>query len=147
MYPLFTSSLQYSFDYTKELRGGVGIAAMPWDGVITYIYKSLTFGDQDAHVTLSVGQPINIEDSQLNLTRFVVGSIGSNLKLSDSIYFVTESWILYMLNSQVAPINALTSLGFRFQGKQFAFDLGAWGVYDSGQSIPGPWLEVTWNFE
>ena len=146
-YPIFVSSIQYSFDYTDDLRGGVGLAMMPWDGLITYVYKSISYGNEDAHVTLSFGQPANIEEGRIQFTRFLVSSLGSNIKLSKSVRFITESWLLCMLNSQYSPIELLYSAGFRFQGEQFAFDVGSFGIYDSGRLFTGPWLELTWNFE
>ncbi|MAD61922.1 MAG: hypothetical protein CMH49_10500 [Myxococcales bacterium] len=146
-YPISVASLQYSFDYATDWRGGVGIAMMPWDGLITYVYKSVTYGDEAAHVTLSIGQPLNSEDGTIQFTRFLVSSFSGNIKLSKSIHFITENWLLYMLNSQSLSVELMHSLGFRFQGEQFAFDLGAFNTKDSGRILDGPWFEFTWNFE
>ena len=146
-YPISVASLQYSFDYATDWRGGVGIAMMPWDGLITYIYKSITYGDEAAHMTLSIGQPLNSEDGTIQFTRFLVSSFSGNIQLSKSIHFITESWLLYMLDSQYFSVELMYSLGFRFQGEQFAFDLGAFNTKDSGKILEGPWFEFTWNFE
>ena len=146
-YPISIASLQYSFDYATDWRGGVGIAMMPWDGLITYIYKSVTYGDEDAHMTLSIGQPLNSEDGTIQFTRFLVSSLSGNIKLNKSIHFITESWLLYMLNSQYLSVEFMYSLGIRCQGEQFAFDLGAFNTKDSGKVLEGPWFEFTWNFE
>ena len=94
---------------------------MPWDGLITYVYKSVSYGDEDAHLTLSFGQPANIEKGRIQFTRFLVSSLGSNIKLSKSVRLITESWLLYMLNSQYSPIELLYSAGFSISRRTIRF--------------------------
>lgn len=112
-------------------------------------HVSATWGDANAHLTLSAGAVAFFPGQSRPWPRFV---IAGDLRLFPHVAAITENWFFVAVpgpGSSGRPL--FSSLGLRLFGKSFAVDLGGvllvwiWNSRPSG-ALPVPWLAVTCNF-
>jgi hypothetical protein len=153
-----------------HLAAGVETLVLPVLGGMGGIgFASATWGDADAHLTLSAGHPFvtDFNDSRGGIG-FPQGvylfTLSANLRVSDRVALMSENWVLSDFSGTNATLHAL---GFRLINRSVAVELGfidglsirrqevvvPYGSV-SGTSteaeilspIPIPWVDFTWNF-
>ena len=140
---------KYGWTLNRDWRVATGVetVVIPQEGTLVFPYAGTTYGTQRRHVTVNLGQPFKFDTSEFEAARFFLVSINGNVWLSEHMRLVTENWVLYF-DSVNVDLRTLFSLAMRFQGQQFATDLGLAIMGDGANlsSIPLPWLDFTYNF-
>lgn len=119
-------------------------------GALGLGFVVVTLGRPDQHVSVGVGQSAVSFDQTFEVGPTPV-VIAVNLRLSDALAFVTESWLFVDPKQTLFPstFRFFPSAGVRFLGRRFAADLGVVPIWIGDGDvplIPIPWLDVTWNF-
>ncbi len=129
-----------------------GVSPLPPRGVpmAGLGFGSVTYGDRDKHVTLSVGLPLILANPTMLAEFFKapIFTLSGNYRLSRSLALVTENW-LYMPIPQPESYGLVNSLALRIMGDKLATDVGFVIVSESHGMlipIPAPWLNFTYNF-
>jgi hypothetical protein len=102
------------------------------------VYGITTYGNSSASITAGAGWGFSGE----NFSNTPVFLVGGEIRLSNSIKFITENWI------PVESNGAMISFGLRFFGKKVAGDLGfirPTGSIDKGFPFI-PWIGFAYNF-
>lgn len=112
---------------------------------LTLIYGNGTYGTNNASVTIGAGLSFSNDNNSGNYPLLI---LGGDIKISNSLKFITENWI------STSPESAqIFSFGIRFFGRSLAGDFGLIHIRDGGgdSAIEGwpffPWIGLNYNFD
>lgn len=113
-------------------------------GAMGFVFGTGTLGNDNAHLTLSVGKPFLLSRDESLQGDFLITASG-NLRVSKHVALVTENWFVPIAER----LWTVDAVGVRVMGQKMAVDLGAvWVTSSEGfvTSIPVPWLSFVYNF-
>jgi len=130
----------------EKLRIGAGLQTFNVaQESLTLPFVVGTVGAEDRHVSLSVG---SLGVGRGTDDRLTLYNLAGSVRVRDNLALVSEN---YVVTSQYDDgVLMAPSGGVRFIGTTFSTDLGFFvptGAMFSGEIIPIPWLDVTWNFD
>jgi len=111
---------------------------------ITLLYGNGTYGTNNASLTIGAGISFSNDNNSGSHPMLI---LGGDVKVSNSVKFITENWI------STAPNSAqIYSFGVRFFGKSLAGDFGLVHIrYNGESSMEGwpfiPWIGLNYNFD
>ncbi len=114
-------------------------------------FATVTYGDPDAHVSLSVAEPLNLIGNRANFIGWLqnpIVTLSGNYRLTRGLALVTENWA-FIPTSQPESFFAIDALAARVMGEHMAADLGLcllWGRAGLLVNFPVPWIGFTYNF-
>lgn len=115
-------------------------------GVVGFLFGTGTYGTPNAHVSLGLGKPFQLNNTGGRLPSDFIVTLSGNLRVAERVALVTENWVLPTLSSPDAsglpPM--LNSLAVRLFGEHWAVDLGLIRV--PSVPVPVPWLDFSYNF-
>ncbi len=143
---MLVAAVKVGIPVGEKLRIGAGLQTF------NVAHESLTLpfivgtvGTEDRHASLSVGSLGAGRETDERLTLY---NLAGSLRVRDNLALVSEN---YVVTSQYADgVLLAPSGGVRFIGTAFSTDLGFFvptGSMLSGEFVPIPWLDVTWNFD
>jgi hypothetical protein len=140
----FVGGVKVGGEWTKHFHVAVGLEAVALPigrSAFGQGYVATTLGSPDAHLTLGLGVPLSVSTLRFEEPRFVIGTLGGTLRLTNRLALVTEHWALF---GYMAEPQLLNSLGLRIIGERWGVDLGAMRV--PTVAIPVPWLNFSWHW-
>lgn len=116
-----------------EVSAGIGFAVT-------------TLGERDKSITLGLGLGYTKESGKnLEFAKHPIIMIGGNARISNSVAFVSENWLITGSNFDISQ--QPFSLGFRFFGEHISVDFGFIIILDVIEGgFPVPWLSFVYNF-
>jgi hypothetical protein len=105
-----------------------------------------TYGERDRCFTLGIGLGYTkMEDEDLKFAEHPIIMFGGNARISNSIAFVSENWLITGSNFDLAK--QPFSIGFRFFGDHISVDVAFIIILDIiDEGFPVPWLSFVYNF-
>ncbi len=116
-------------------EGGAGVA-----------FTSATFGEQDKSFTAGLGLGyLKREDGSFEFAEYPIIMLGGNIRVSNSIAFVGESWLI--LGNNVSMSEQPFAFALRIFGDNLAADVGVILVGEALEDgVVIPWLSIVYNF-
>ena len=108
---------------------------------IGFVFGSATYGNDERHLTLSVGKPFMLSKSEQDLGPLILTLSGA-YRISRRVGVVMENWV--MLPDDDAELFRLHGLAARLIFENVAVDIG--GVLIDDTNFPVPWLDFTYNW-
>ena len=128
------------------VSGGALYSSFPGEFSAGIVYAVGTCGRHDGSVTGGIGFGYSKDGSgDFEFSENPVIMLGANVRLSNSIAFLSENWII--TGERVDFGDQPKGLAIRFFGDRIAFDLGViliGSVLEEG--FPIPWLSVAYHF-
>ena len=110
-------------------------------------YGVATVGEQDKSLTAGIGFGyIREEDEDFKFARRPILMLGGNIRLSNSLAFVSENWFypISEMNFDEQPF----ALALRFFGDRLAVDAGLIFSFEMvSKGFPMPWLSFVYHFK
>ena len=152
--PIGTVGLKLAAPVADKLRLGAGAQAIliPVEGVEAagFAFGNATYGTPDTHVTLAGGAVVAFSAGEVPAA---AGTIGINHRLGPRVAFLSENWVLVILNGEDGPWGVpffmVPSGGVRLFGPSFAVDLALVPVITGETDLPVlplPWVSFAWNW-
>ncbi|MAA78927.1 MAG: hypothetical protein CL916_06675 [Deltaproteobacteria bacterium] len=166
--------LRYGTEVYEDVYVGGGIETFfIAEQSLSIPFVNATYGDSEQHITIGGG--VTLLDFDIERTELIPLYFSAYKRISPSIAFITENWILNAPYSEYVYTGVMTpgcdpnidycyedelqydwrridvemvasSIGIRFIAKKFTTDLGLVNTFSSGDYFPVPWLDVSWYF-
>jgi hypothetical protein len=111
-----------------------------------FLFGTATVGDEDAHLSVSLGRPFVLSQGVGALPVELIGTASGSIRVHKHFALVTENWLLPSAEGTVAFFSG----GFRIISGRIAVDVGGiWMLTPMGglaTAVPLPWLDFTYNF-
>ena len=136
---LGVGGIRLSFKQNDIVHLGGGVEVIHYqEASIVLPFASMTFGDKNRHLTLSIGS------NQMADTALWAANLSGYIRLSDRIALISENWLI----TDPERYSHLTMLGVgpRFISEKFTTDVGLINTFTEDAYIPIPWLDVTYHF-
>lgn len=115
-------------------------------------FGTVTFGDRDAHATLSAAVPFAASAGTMGGSTIgfntPIFTLCADYRVHRSAALITENWLILPV-SNPAEFVTIETLAVRVLSEKIAVDLGfAWAVTRQGLAtwVPVPWVGFTYNF-
>jgi hypothetical protein len=113
-------------------------------GALGFLFGTATFGNEEAHASLSLGTPFASTSSGSFAPTDVIVTASGAIRVNKHVALITENWLL---PSATYTFGALSG-GVRFIAGRIAVDVGGIWLGSTTGSVPYPvpWLDFTYNF-
>jgi hypothetical protein len=111
-------------------------------GAVGFVFGSLTYGNDEAHLTLSTGKPFSISGTDEEMGPLILTLSGS-FRVHRNIALVAENWLMPATEFDNVMLH-LHGLAARLMFESIAVDLG--GVFVQDIPFPIPWIDFTYNW-
>ena len=105
-------------------------------------FGTITLGNKFNHLSASLGFGYIADDSDWEFQEKPIYNFSFNLRSSNSIAIVGESWVFPHMDIEDYPF----AFSFRFIGRKIAVDLGGLSTFGSlGEGLPIPIINFTYH--
>ena len=143
---MFALGFKYATELNEnwQLLAGAEVFSLPFVNQASLLgigFTGVTFGNEQVHATLNLGQPMILGESTRSFGGGVV-SLSAFVRVSERIGFITENWYVNSVDEDFDELY-VSSVGLRFISGNFAID-GALLMSDT--EVPIPWVDFAYNF-
>ncbi|MBI3185786.1 MAG: hypothetical protein HYZ28_26915 [Myxococcales bacterium] len=114
------------------------------------VFSTATFGEPDAHVSLSVGVPFLISGSVADILDppAMIVALSGNIRVGENVALVAENWLMPIFLRR-GEFYLFVAAAARIFGERFSADIGGvWPFTKRGpwSVVPIPWLSLTYQW-
>ena len=132
---------------TEAVSAGILYLTVPDEGAAGFAFATGSLGHFDRSLTagIGIGYTKDGRDADFEFANGPILMVGGNIRLSDSVALVSESWLITGENLSLAE--QPFGITWRFFGEQIAADVGFIIIGEViKHGVPIPWLSLVYHF-